>query len=150
MYNQWANNSFIILVMRLIVGGSIFMHGTQKVLAWYGGPGIDGTVGFMSKMGIPPFLAYLSIYTEFIGGLLIIIGLLTRISSIALFINMLVAIVNVHLSKGFFASTGGFELALFYLAFAFLIILTGPGMISLDNLIFKDRNISNEKRKDHS
>lgn len=147
MFKQWANNSFLILVMRFVMGGAIFMHGAQKVLGWYGGPGLDGIINGMSKMGVPPFAAYLSAYTEFAGGILLIIGLLTRVSAFANIINMLVAIYLVHISKGFFSSGGGFELPLFYLTLAFLIFLTGPGAISIDNFIFKDTGTNNNSKK---
>lgn len=122
------------LILRVVLGIVFFMHGSQKVLGWYGGGGLDGTVDFMSSMGIHPFLAYVSSFWEFIGGICLILGFLTRIWSAGLVINMLVAILVVH--SGFFASEGGIELALTLLAIALSLVLLGPGKFSIDQVIY--------------
>src|SRR5262245_56308697 len=92
--------SIAILIVRITVGVILFGAGAGKVLKWFGGFGMEMTVKYMGEAGISPFLAYVSSYTEFIGGALLIIGLLTRPAAFAIFINMLVAFL-VTLPKGF-------------------------------------------------
>ena len=131
--------STALLVLRIALGAIMFAHGAQKVLGVWGGMGLDATVKGMSGMlGIPPFMVYLSAYTEFLGGLGILFGVLTRFFGVTVLINMLVAILAVHLKNGFFAPTGfeyPFSLALSALA----ITIAGPGAFSLDNLMFGGR-----------
>ncbi len=125
--------STVVLLLRLVLGLVFFMHGAQKVLGWYGGGGLDGTVNFMGSMGVPPILAYVSSFWEFLGGIGLILGFLTRIWSAGLAINMLVAIILVH--SGFFVSEGGIEFALTLMVIAIAIFLMGPGRYSVDHAI---------------
>src|SRR3954462_7014496 len=84
---------------------------------------------------MPAFNAALSGYTEFLGGLLIMAGLATRLICVPMFINMLVAIVTVKLKK--VASVGDFveiDEPLYALVFLWL-IFSGPGKVSLDWLL---------------
>src|SRR5678815_2173387 len=78
-----------ILLLRLMSGLILFVAGAGKILGWFGGFGMTTTLElFKTNMHLSAFWAYLSSYTEFIGGFLIVIGLLTRFASIALLINM--------------------------------------------------------------
>lgn len=132
-----AGNSVVSLILRLTLGLVFFMHGAQKVLGWYGGGGLDGTVSFMSSMGIPPFMAYISSFWEFLGGICLILGFLTRIWSAGLVINMLVAILVVH--SGFFVSNGGVEFALTLMVVALALVFMGSGKYSIDNALYKSQ-----------
>src|ERR1041385_6864209 len=98
-----------LLFLRIGLGVVFFAHGAQKVFGWFGGPGLAGTVGLMGQMGIPAPPAYIAAFTEFFGGLAVLLGVLTRLASLGLAINMLVAIFHVHLANGFFADKKGFE-----------------------------------------
>ena len=69
-----------ILILRCAVGVIFFMGGSGKMLGWFGGIGPEITINFYSGMGFSKFVAYLSSYTEFIGGFLLIVGLLTRLA----------------------------------------------------------------------
>lgn len=122
-----------LLVLRMILGMVFVMHGSQKVFGWFGGPGLAGTVQFMSQMGVPEYLAIAAALTEFVGGALLIVGLLTRLSSLGLLAVMVVAIGKVHLPHGFFAPQG-FEYPLTLAIIALSIFLMGPGRFSLDAL----------------
>jgi hypothetical protein len=86
---------------------SFFAHGAQKALAWFDGPGFDGTVDMFSQMGIGEPLAVLAIAAEFLGGLGLIVGLLARIAALGVMTNMLVAIILVHRQVGFFMNWAG-------------------------------------------
>jgi len=62
---------------RLILGGIMFAHGSQKVLGWFGGPGLGSSIqGFREQLGIPLLFAVLAIVAEFAGALSLILGLL--------------------------------------------------------------------------
>ena len=104
------------------------IHGIPKLLD------IPGTQNSFANMGLPPELAIIIGLLEFIGGLAILLGILTRIAAGLLAINMIGAILQVKLSKGFI---GGFELDLLYFAIMISLILMGPGNISIEKNILK-------------
>lgn len=130
----FAGISGASLFLRLILGIVFFAHGSQKVLGIFGGAGLAATAGFMAKLGVPPLLAYVSSFTEFLGGILILAGLATRIWAAGLVVNMAVAIMLAHLPKGFFAPTG-FEYPLTLLFVAFTVVFLGPGHYSVDAIL---------------
>jgi putative oxidoreductase len=115
------------LVLRVVVGIIFAVHGYQKITM---GPEAFG--GFLSSLGIPApvFFAYLVTYVEFLGGIALVLGLLTFWSSVLLAIDMLVAILAVHLQSGFYVNQGGYEFALLLLASAVALALMGPGALS--------------------
>lgn len=104
------------------------IHGIPKLLD------IPGTQNSFANMGLPPELAIIIGLLEFIGGLAILLGILTRIAAGLLAIDMIGAILQVKLSKGFI---GGFELDLLYFAIMISLILMGPGNISIEKNILK-------------
>ena len=123
-----------ILILRLFLGVAFVMHGAQKVFGAFGGPGIAGVTGMLSKMGMEPsqILAWVLSITEFGGGLCVLLGFLTRFWAAGLVIDMAVAVFKVHLANGFFASRNGFELPLALGVMALVILLTGSGSLSVD------------------
>jgi len=123
-----------VLILRLMLGIWLFAHGAQKLFGIFGGKGIDAALTGQAGVGIPNWLTYLSVYTECFGGLMITFGFLTRIASAFMLINMLVA-ASMHLSKGFFAVEDPLSFAMMALA----ILLIGPGVWSIDYLIFEKR-----------
>lgn len=131
-----------VLIIRVVLGIIFFAHGAQKVLGWFGGHGLKGTVGFMTSMGLPAPIAYMVCFFEFLGGLGLIVGLLTRLAALAVAIVMVGAIATVHAKNGFFVNWEmepgkghGFEVNLAYLAMASALILEGGGGLALDQLI---------------
>jgi uncharacterized membrane protein YphA (DoxX/SURF4 family) len=91
---------------------------------------------FKSSMHLSAFWTYLSCYAEFIGGLLIMIGLFTRIAAFVLFINMLVATLFVGF-KNFFL--GGAAYPCLLMVIFFVIILSGPMAYSIDAVLAKKK-----------
>ena len=126
-----------LLVLRLVVGLIVAAHGAQKLFGWWGGPGMSGWTGAMSRMRIRPAVAWawMSALSELGGGLLFALGFLSPLGSMAIAGSMLVAIALVHLPKGFWVGKGGYEYNLSLLAAAMAIAITGPGALSLDALI---------------
>lgn len=104
------------------------MHGLPKLLD------IPGTQNSFTNMGLPPELAIIIGLLEFIGGLAILLGILTRIAAGLLAIDMIGAILLVKLSKGFI---GGYELDLLYFAIMISLMITGPGSFSIEKNIIK-------------
>ena len=85
----------------------------------------------VSSIGFPAWMAFLSAAAEFGGGILVLLGILTRVSAMAITIDLAVAIVKVHAKAGL-RGPGGFEFPLAVVAIAFALIFFGPGPISLD------------------
>ena len=132
-----TNNKLLgisILLLRCTIGGILFVVGAGKVFGWFGGMGLEVTIQmFVTKAGIPAPLAYLSCFTEFVGGLLLILGLLTRPAAFAVTINMLVA-TRVTMPRGFLAfASYPFTLMII----AIVIMLAGPLFYSVDYLFAK-------------
>jgi putative oxidoreductase len=125
-----------VLFLRIAVGVILFMGGAGKALEWFGGFGMEKTLQFYAMTGISKPLTYLSVYTEFIGGFLLMIGLLTRPVAVAIFINMLVA-TAIMWPKGFLA--GGASYPFSMAVSAIVILLTGPMLFSLDAIFFRQR-----------
>ena len=120
-----------LLILRLALGVIFIAHGGQKVLGWFGGSGLAATVEGMGKMGIPAPLAYLASFTEFFGGLCVLVGLLSRLGALGLAVVMSVAILKVHLPSGFFMEQHGFEYPLALLGMALAVVIAGPGRLSV-------------------
>lgn len=125
--------SFAILLARLSIGTLLFVAGGGKVFGWFG-YGLHESVEGYAKSGFTALWAYLSIFTEFIGGLLLVIGLLTRPAAFAIMINMTVATI-VLLPAGILGP-GGAHIPYLYLVIDIIILLIGPMDYSLDRLIF--------------
>ena len=126
--------SLSALPLRLIVGILFTAHGAQKLFAWFGGYGLDGTGQWMESIGRAPgyLMALMAGSAELFGGLLLIIGLLIRPTSFVLGITMIVAIVTVHIDNGLFMSNNGYEFALTLLAITVALFIQGGGKYSID------------------
>jgi putative oxidoreductase len=132
-----SEQSLTALPLRLVAGLLFTAHGAQKLFAWFGGYGLEGTGQWMESIGLTPgyLMALMAGSAEFFGGLLLIIGFLTRPSSFVLTITMIVAIFSVHFDNGLFMSNNGYEFALTLLAISVSLILSGAGKHSVDNLV---------------
>jgi putative oxidoreductase len=125
-----------LLILRLVVGLTLAAHGAQKLLGWFGGGGIKGTVGMQERMGLKPawLWASLVILGEFGGGLSLAFGFLTPLGAAGGLGTMLMAIVRSHWKNGFWNSKRGIEFPLALLTMALAIGIIGPGSYSLDAL----------------
>src|SRR5579864_4692389 len=120
-----------LLLLRLFLGLGLAAHGYQKFFLF----GIGGFAGLLEQLGTPAphAAAWLSASTEFVGGLLIAVGLFTRLAAIPLAINLVVAAFLAH--SGYFITNTppGREYALNLAAAFVTLALTGPGQYSLDH-----------------
>lgn len=127
-----SKQSVALGLIRMIVGLVFVLHGAQKIFVYH----YAGVVGVFHQMGIPApaVSAALAMTAEFVGGLLLLSGLYTRLAAIPVAFTMLVAITQVHLHAGFFAQGGGFEYPLTLLVATLALIIGGGGGFALDNL----------------
>jgi putative oxidoreductase len=130
--------------IRLIVGCGFMQHGFAKLSR-----GPDAFAAILQALGVPAphFMAWVSILTELLGGLAVLLGVLVTLASVPMAMLLLVAIFTVHLHNGFssvklIAVTAGgpqfgpvgYEVSLLYLACLAALVLGGAGPISLDAL----------------
>ncbi len=127
---QWATAP-----LRLALGVIFIAHGGQKLFGWLGGKGLAGMAAYCVKIGLVPgmFWAPLAGFGEFVGAVLVLLGLCTRLGALFIVVVMLVAIVKVH--WGLFFLPAGLEYAFALLCAALAIVSLGGGKFSLDALI---------------
>ncbi len=129
---NWAT-----LPLRLGLGVVFMAHGAQKAFGMFDGPGIAGFSKMLSGLGLAPAepLAYLVAYIELLGGLCLILGIFTRVAASLIFAVMAVALLKVHLTKGFFLMNGGYEYAFVILTACLSLMISGPGALSVTKKI---------------
>ena len=118
-----------LLVVRLVLGMIMVVHGYHKVFG-----GLHHHAQFVAGLGLPAWLGYVSSFTEFLGGLLVLAGLFTRAAAFALCINMAVAIWKVHWHNGL-TGDHGVEFPLAAAALAFCLVFFGAGPIAMDQVL---------------
>jgi putative oxidoreductase len=133
-YASSSELSFALL--RVVTGIILFVHGWGKVT----GAGLNGVAGYMGKIGLQPGIVFASsaMFLETIGAICLAVGLFTRFFAAALAIELLIALVTVHLAKGFGVGGGGYEYVLLLGIVCFAIALRGGGPYSVDAKIGKE------------
>ena len=128
---------FGLFLIRVVVGLTLAAHGAQKLFGMFGGHGIAGTGQFFESIGFRPgrVMAAIAGSGELGGGLALAFGLLTPFASAVIIATMAVAIWSVHIEKGFFNQSGGFEYPLTITAIALGIAFIGAGPLSLDAML---------------
>ena len=124
------------LVLRVVLGITFFIHGLAKFQG-----GIENTVGWFASIGLPGVLAYAVASIELVGGILLIIGLGSRVVSAILAVLMIGATLKVKLAIGFLGNgqMAGYELDLALLAMAVFIAMNGSKMFAVDQIVFKQK-----------
>jgi putative oxidoreductase len=127
------------LLLRVTIGGTFFVHGTQKLFGWFGGYGPDGTGQFFESLGLRPGRrnAIAAGATETSGGILIALGLATPLAAAGLTAVMTTALRTAVWNEGIKPATGEHEVLLATAALA--LTETGPGAPSLDSALGLER-----------
>jgi putative oxidoreductase len=128
------------LLLRFTIGGTFFVHGTQKLFGWFGGYGPDGTGQFFESLGLRPGRrnARAAGWTETGGGVLIALGLATPLAAAGLSAVMITALRTAVWTEGIKPATGEHEVIL--AAAALALTETGPGAPSLDSALGLERS----------
>ncbi|MGO4193684.1 DoxX family protein [Arthrobacter sp. YAF17] len=132
--NQSTLTTSARTILRIVAGFLFAAHGWQKFNEFT----IAGTQAAFAQMGVPaasvaaPVIATL----ELVGGVALILGVLTRVFAALLAVNMLGALFLVHAPAGIYAETGGYELVLILAAAALAVALVGAGKVSVDKVLF--------------
>lgn len=121
--------------VRIVVGAMFLMHVSVKFKIGAGAVAAN----IFAKNGFEPALgwAYVVMFIEVVGGACLILGLFTRFVAAVLAIEMLIALLFVHLPKGYAAGAGGYEYVLLIGAVCFVFALRGGGPYSVDRLLGK-------------
>ncbi|HEX9001987.1 MAG TPA: DoxX family protein [Blastocatellia bacterium] len=127
-------NTWALFPLRLALGAIFFAHGAQKIFGVWGGKGLTAWTAAAAPYNLQPAWAWLSAaaFAEFIGGLMVMLGFMTRVGAFMIACVMGVALAAVHWKNGFFLTQGGFEYTLALLAMALTLIIAGGGNGSVD------------------
>ncbi len=127
------------LIARLTLAVVILPHGLQKTFGWFGGYGLEGTLGFFTgTLGLPMLVAALVIAAESLGALSLALGFMTRFCAASLAIVMIGAITMAHWSNGFFMNWSGqqqgegYEYHLLVIGLTLILVIVGGGKFSVD------------------
>ena len=125
------------LIVRLAQGTLMAGHGAQKLFGSFGGPGLEGTSGFMEMLGMRPGRpwAYLAGLSEFGGGVLTALGLLNPLGPLGIIGSMSMATRKAHWDKPVWVTEGGAELPLLNIAVSTALMIREPDGYSLDRLL---------------
>src|SRR5436305_1727163 len=113
-----------LLILRLVMGGLLMGHGSQKLFGWFSGPGLKGTAGFLESMGLQPGTPWASAAatSEFGGGMLTTLGFLHPLGPMGTIGSMVMATGKAHWGKPIWATAGGAELPVINIAVALTLI----------------------------
>lgn len=130
--------TWVTVPIRLALAAVMIAHGSQKVLGTFNGSGFKEFIAGNTPFGfMRPAWLWLAAaaFSEFVGGILVGLGFLTRVAAFFIACVMLTAIVGVHWASGFFASNRGYEYPLALLAIAVALLIAGGGQASVDQAL---------------
>jgi len=125
------------MIVRVVQGSLMAGHGAQKLFGSFGGPGLEGTSGFMEMLGMRPGRpwAYLAGLSEFAGGLLTALGLHNPLGPLSVIGSMSMATRKAHWGKPIWVTEGGAELPVLNIAISTALMIREPDAFSLDRLL---------------
>ncbi|MBH5319503.1 DoxX family protein [Paenibacillus sp. GSMTC-2017] len=129
--------SVVTTIMRVVLGVLFLAHGISKLQM-----GLGNVEGWFSSIGVPGVLAYVVAVLELVGGIMLIIGFLTRYVSAAFVVMLIGAVFTAKLSAGLLGSNGsaGYEMDLTFMLIALYLIVADRSPVSLDHILFKKRS----------
>ena len=136
-----TTDSLPLTVIRIALAIVIFPHGAQKLFGWFGGHGLDGTLGFFTSLGVPAALGILGILAESAGAVALVAGFATRLSALGIGLTVGMGALLVHAKNGFFMNWSGtqagegFEFHILIVAAAIALVIGGAGRWSADRAI---------------
>jgi putative oxidoreductase len=124
-------------IVRLAQGSLMAGHGAQKLFGSFGGPGLEGTSGFMEMLGMRPGRpwAYLAGLSEFGGGVLTALGLFNPLGPLGVIGSMSMATRKAHWGKPIWVTEGGAELPVLNIAISTALMIREPDRYSLDRVL---------------
>ncbi len=125
MLQKCCNRDLGILLIRLAVGGAFIFHGLQKF------QNMDGTIGFFSTLGLAPFFAYLVAGVETVGGIALVLGVVSSVAAVLLAIIMIVAIILVKWGMAKQMGFGAMEIDVVLLGATLGLSMIGAGKYAL-------------------
>jgi putative oxidoreductase len=129
-------------LLRVVTGLWLIPHGAHKLFGWFPSKtpvGFDAlSQAFEKYMGLPGIFGPLAALIEFFGGILLVVGLLTRPVAAIVFVELLIAVLAVHLPHGFFSEGGGFEYPLMWCLLALTVAIKGGGILSIDHALGRE------------
>src|SRR3954462_8106478 len=130
---------FALTILRLGIGIILIPHGAQKLFGWFGGLGFEKFAALFDRLRYKPGVLWLTLValTEFVGGILLLLGLFTRAAALAVVIFMIVA-VQFTSAKGFFWTQQGLEYSLLILLVGVFFLIRGGGDYSLDRKLGRE------------
>jgi len=134
---QRTLSPFVEPAIRVAAGLFLLPHGAQKLFGWFGGYGLEATGQFFESIGYPASAALAVGLIEFVGGLLLVLGLGTRIAAGFIAGFLAVAVIQ-HYPSGFFWNNGGFEYPLLWGILALGFVIRGGGRYSVDAAIGRE------------
>ncbi len=133
-----TDNSPAQLFIRLALGVVMFPHGAQKVLGWFGGPGITKTLQAFAGMSFPAWSVVALMGVESVGAALLVFGLFTRLWAIGIGVSITICMFLNHVQHGFFMNWfgqqkgEGFEYHILVIGICVALLIKGGGALSVD------------------